>query len=363
MTDYKKLAGNNINSLSPYKPGKPIDELKRELGIERIIKLASNENPYGPSPMVREAIINGIDDISRYPLGDAYNIRMDLANKLKISPKELIFGTGSNELIEILMRTFLHGEDYVMSPSPSFPVYFLSSKALGSKCDWIPTGENFEIDLDEVLAKITKNSRIIFIANPNNPVGNYINADKLTKFMDKVPSDIIVVMDEAYIEFSDAKDMSDTLSMFKKYKNMVLLRTFSKAYGLAGLRIGYGIADEECIDMMNRVRQPFNTNSLAQIGACAALKDETWLEKIVNGNKAGKEMLYKGFEELNLKYVKTQTNFILVNVGDGLKVFNELLNLGVIVRFPGPELSKYIRVTIGSEEENQIFLEALKKVI
>ena len=363
MTDYKKLAGDSINSLTAYKPGKPIAELKRELGLDRIIKMASNENPYGPSPRVKDAVKGGLDDIFRYPLGDAFDIRMKVAAKYAVSPDELTFGTGSNELIELMMRTFVHNGDVVMSPAPSFSVYGLTATAMGTKCDWVPVNSDFKTDMDELFAKITPQTRIVFLANPNNPLGNYINAQELAYFMDKVPSDVIVAMDEAYIEFADAADMPDTIALRKKYDNMILLRTFSKAYGLAGLRIGYAIASKEASDMMNRVRQPFNTNTLAQIGACAALDDVEWLRKVVALNAECRRQLYDGFDRLGLSYIKSQANFILVNVKDGKTVFEHLLRYGVIVRYMGDSLKPFIRVSVGTKDENEIFLDSLAKVL
>jgi len=363
MTDYKKLAGASINSLTAYKPGKPVAELKRELGLDKIIKMASNENPYGPSPHVKDAVKSGLDDIFRYPLGDAFDIRMKVAAKYDVSPDELTFGTGSNELIELMMRTFIHGGETVMSPAPSFSVYGLTATAMGTKCDWVPVNSDFKTDMDELLSKITPQTRIVFLANPNNPLGNYITATELTYFMDKVPSDVIVAMDEAYIEFADAADIPDTLAMRRKYGNMILLRTFSKAYGLAGLRIGYAIAPRDATDMMNRVRQPFNTNSLAQIGAYAAIDDVEWLKRVVALNAECRRQLYAGFERLGLPYVKSQANFILVNVKDGKGVFERLLRQGVIVRYMGDALKPYVRVSVGTKEENEIFLAALAKVL
>ncbi|MDR2884004.1 MAG: histidinol-phosphate transaminase [Deferribacteraceae bacterium] len=361
--DYSKLAGSNINSLVAYKPGKPISELKREFGLKRVIKLASNENPLGPSPKVINAITSTLPEISRYPTGDAYELRMAVAAKYNVSPKQLLFGAGSNEIIELLLRTYVKAGETTLSPAPSFSVYGIISQAMGSKCEWVPVRDDFSVDLERTLAAITPKTRVIFLANPNNPTGTYINAADLKTFIDRVPADVIVVMDEAYIEFADAADMPDTLAWLKNYPNMILMRTFSKAYGLAGLRVGYAIGDEACCDMMDRVRQPFNTNMLAQVAATVAIDDNEWLNKILTNNREGKNFLYQSFTDMGLNYVPTQANFMLVNVGDGERVFNELLKKGVIARFMGGSLSQYIRVSIGTMEENQIFIQSLREVL
>ncbi|MDR0453365.1 MAG: histidinol-phosphate transaminase [Deferribacteraceae bacterium] len=363
MTDYSKLAGGNIGSLVPYKPGKPIEELKREFGLERVIKLASNENPLGPSPKVTGALIETLPEISRYPDGDAYMLRQAVSKKLNVPPDQLLFGAGSNEIIELLLRTFVKPGEYTVSPSPSFSVYSIISQAMGTRCEWAPTSPTFETDLDRLIAAVKPGVRVVFLASPNNPTGRYINSNDLKTFMQKVPGDTIIAMDEAYCEFTDAPDYPETLGWYKEYPNMVLMRTFSKAYGLAGLRIGYCIADKMCCEMMNRVRQPFNTNMLAQIAAAIAINDEEWLKNVLRNNTEGKKYLYEEFEKLGIKYIPTQANFILADVGDGMAVFEKLLQKGVIVRFMGKELPSYIRVSIGTPEENKIFLKALKEII
>ena len=234
---------------------------------------------------------------------------------------------------------------------------------MGTKCEWVPTKTSFEVDFDKLLTAVKPGVRVVFLASPNNPTGCYVNSTNLKIFMQKVPDNVIVVMDEAYREFADASDFPDTLNWYKEHPNMVLMRTFSKAYGLAGLRIGYCIADKVCCEMMNRVRQPFNTNMLAQIAASTAINDDMWLKKVLNNNAEGKKYLYGEFEKLRIKYIKTQANFILADVKNGEQVFAKLLRKGIIVRFMGRELGSYIRVTIGSPEENKLFLKALAETI
>lgn len=363
MIDYKKLAGENILKLVPYQPGKPIKEVERELKVKKAIKLASNENPLGIPEKAKKAVIENLDEMNRYPLGDAFYLRKKLSEKLNISGKNLIFGTGSNEIIELLIRTFVKAGETVLSFAPSFSVYGIIAQASGSSCTWVNMTEDFRVDFDSIKKAITEKTRIIFLSNPNNPTGTYFTEEELLNFLDDIRDDIIVALDEAYVEYVDANDFPDSMKLLKRYKNIVIMKTFSKAYGLAGFRIGYAIADEVAIDMLNRVRQPFNVNMLAQIAAEAALDDIDFLRRSIKVNREGKLYLYKVFEELGLKYFPTQANFILVEVGDGKKVFEELLKEGVIVRYLGPNLSKYIRVSIGLEKENKIFAIALKKVM
>jgi histidinol-phosphate aminotransferase len=363
MIDYSKLAGNAISTLIPYKPGKPVKELERELGIKDSVKLASNENPVGCSPKVIQAIRDFLPEISRYPLGDAFYLREIVAKHYGISGERLLFGTGSNEIIELAIRTFLSEGEQVLSPAPSFSVYGIISQAAGKSCKWVPVKPDFKFDFEALAAAIDGNTRMIFLANPNNPTGEYFTKAELDGFMKKVPSDVIVVMDEAYVEYVDAPDFPDTLPMLDTYANMFIMRTFSKAYGLAAVRCGYVIACEQAIDMMNRVRQPFNTNMVAQVAAKAAMEDTEHLKAVLAENKKGKLYLYSEFEKLGLKYIPTQANFVMVKVGDGEKVFNDLLKEGVIVRQFGAGLAEWIRVSIGTMKENEIFIDKLKKVL
>jgi histidinol-phosphate aminotransferase len=362
-TDFYALAGENIASLVAYKPGKPIDELKREYGLTRVIKLASNENPYGASPKVSEAVSLALPEISRYPLGDAFNLRMALSEKLCVLPANLLFGAGSNEIIELLLRTFTRAGDRILFPIPTFSVYALISQAMGAACDAVDTAPDFEFDVDALLKKVTPKTRILFLATPNNPPGIYMNATNLRRLITQLPEDVILAVDEAYGEFADASDYPDITHWYQEFPNMVVMRTFSKAYGLAGLRIGYAIGNEVCIDMLNRVRQPFNTGSLSQCAACAALTDKEFLNMVVSSNLENKRFLYSEFEKLGLSFIKSQANFILVNVGDGERVFMEMLKKGVIVRYMGAALKQYVRVSIGTAEECEIMLAALKEAL
>ncbi|WP_022852251.1 histidinol-phosphate transaminase [Limisalsivibrio acetivorans] len=363
MIDYKKLAGKEIESLKPYIPGKPVKELERELGVEKALKMASNENPLGPSPKAMEALKDFMPEMGRYPYGDVYYLRKKLAKRLNVDGDRIIFGTGSNEIIELAMRTFVSTDEHVMSPAPSFSVYGIIAQAMRASCKWIPTKEDFSYDFEKLAEEIDDKTRIIFLANPNNPTGLHFTDEELVNFMEKVPADCIVVMDEAYYEYVDANDYPDTIKMLDKYPNMMVMRTFSKAYGLAALRVGFAVGHPDAIDMLNRVRQPFNTNMGGQIAAEAALDDSDFLRRVIHENRQGKAYIYRELERLGIEYVPTQANFMLVKVGDGEKVFNELLKEGVIVRYLGPGLGEYIRVSIGTADENGTFIEKLEKIL
>ncbi|MEC9492580.1 histidinol-phosphate transaminase [Flexistipes sp.] len=363
MTDFEKLAGENISSLIPYKPGKPLKELERELGISEAIKLASNENMMGVPEKAKQAVKEHLDEMNFYPLGDAFYLKKKLARMLSVSPERLIFGTGSNEIIELLIRTFTKEGESILSYFPSFSVYGIIAKAAGIECKWVPVKDDFYVDFDKIKEAMDESVRIVFLANPNNPTGTYISAEQLEDFIEYVDENTLIALDEAYVEYVDAPDFPNTFKLLEKYPNLISMRTFSKAYGLAGFRIGYAIGHEKCIDMLNRVRQPFNVNMVAQIAAEAALDDKDFLRSSIKNNREGKRYLYKEFERLGLKYIETQSNFILVNVGDGEEVFNKLLTEGVIVRFLGQALKEYVRVTIGTPEQNKIFIDKLSKVL
>ncbi|MBU2591027.1 MAG: histidinol-phosphate transaminase [Nitrospinota bacterium] len=354
---------DNIKSLVPYPPGKPIEELERELGISGSVKLASNENPLGPSPLAVEAIKKACGKINFYPDGGGFYLKEKLSGLLNVSPKNIILGNGSNEIIEILLRTFLGSGDDVVMADQAFIVYSLITKAAGGEVIAVPLID-YTHDLAGLEKAVTAKTRLIFIANPNNPTGTSVGESELRKMLDSVPKDILVVLDEAYCEYVGRDDYPDSVKLLEEHKNIVILRTFSKIYGLAGVRVGYGIGSEEVVDYMNRVRQPFNVNSLGQVAALAALSDEGHVRKSIESNNLGKKYLYTSFEEMGLSYVRTEGNFILVEVGNGVEVYNQLLKEGVIVRpMAGYKFPSHIRVTIGKIDENERFITSLKKVL
>jgi histidinol-phosphate aminotransferase len=354
-------APEHIKNIKPYKPGKPVEELERELGITDSIKLASNENPVGPSPLAVRVLRKGIRDLNRYPDGSCYYLGNVLSRKLQIRADEILFGNGSNEIIELAVRTYLNPGDESIMASPSFVVYSMIVQASKGKSIIVPL-KDWRHDLDAIASKITGKTKIIFIANPNNPTGTINTISEMDSFMKKVPEGVLVVVDEAYFEYVGSEDYADSMYYFRQKRDILVLRTFSKIYGLAGLRIGYGIARAEIISEMNKVRQPFNVNSMAQKAAIAALADENHLEKIKRINERGKKYLYEKLKSLNINYIPTEANFIYLIFNDNMAVqlYNDLLKKGVIARPMGP---REIRVTIGLPGENKKFVEALKSIL
>ncbi len=354
-----------IEKLVPYDPGKPIEELQREMGLKRVIKIASNENALGPSPKALGALKNALPDIHRYPDGSCYYLKNKAAQKLGVSTSNILFGNGSNELIELLMRTYLEPGDRVVFGEPSFIVYKLISLAMDVEGVGIPL-KNLTHDLSAMAQAVDDKTKMVFVANPNNPTGTMVSHQEAIRFLEEIPRNVIVVFDEAYIEFvEDQKRFPQLIPLvMDENRPLVLMRTFSKIYGLAGLRIGYGIAPTAMVGYMNRVRQPFNVNLLAQIAAMAALDDWEHVERTRQMVREGKRYLYGELDRLEIEYVPSETNFFLIKVGEGENVFHALLKRGIIVRnMAGYGLPQYIRITIGTQEENAIFLEALKEVL
>lgn len=359
----KNLVRKNIPDLKPYEPGKPIEELKRELGISNVIKMASNENPLGPSKKAVKAMMKAIASVNRYPDGNCYYLKQTLSRDLNVSACNLIMGNGSNEIIELALRTFVNpGEEVIMS-EPSFLIFNIACKVSGGVPVVIPL-KDFKADLNGIKKAISGKTKLVFIDNPNNPTGRSVGEAEVEKFLEDIPDNIIVVFDEAYNEFVEREDFPDTIRYIGR-KNIIILRTFSKAHGLSGLRIGYGIAEKEIIDFMERVRQPFNVNSIAQVAAIASLGDKDHIDNSKLTVSEGKRFLYSQFDAMKLAYVKSDTNFILVNVRrSGREVFEKMLKKGVIVRdMDAYKLNDYIRVTIGTMPENQRFIKALKEAL
>jgi histidinol-phosphate aminotransferase len=355
-----------ISAIKPYIPGKPIEELERELGIKDSIKLASNENPLGPSRLALKAVVENLtsskssNSLNRYPDGSGYYIKRALSDKLSVREDEIILGNGSNELIDIAVRTFLKPGDEAVMAHPSFIVYPMSVQATGGKSVQIPL-KNYTHDLDAMADAVTSKTRMLFIASPNNPTGTINKQDEFDRLMNRLPEGILVVVDEAYYEYVTDPGYADSIRYFREGRDILILRTFSKIYGLAGLRIGYGIARQDIISEMNKLRPPFNTNSVAQNAALWALKDEEHVKYTREINEQGKRLLYAELNTLGLNYIPTEANFLYILLGqDSNELYNDLLQQGVIVRPVGP---KEIRVTIGLPEENERFIEALKKVI
>jgi histidinol-phosphate aminotransferase len=353
-----------LRNVPVYLGGRPIEEVARELGLPAadIIKLASNENPLGPSPAALAAMQRVIANLNLYPDGNAFYLKRKLAEKLGLKPENIVLGNGSNEIIEFTGHALLGpGVDVVISQY-SFAIYLLVTRLFGANPIIVPA-KNYGHDLPAMLAAITPATKVVFVANPNNPTGTVASRDEVLRFVNAVPERVLLVMDEAYIEFLD--EPADLLPLIRASKpNLLLMRTFSKIFGLAGLRIGYGMASPELVVAMETIRQPFNINSIAQAGALAALEDTEHVRKTLANNAAGMKQIVEGLRGLGVEFIPSAGNFILARVGDGKRVFDEMLKLGVIVRpMGGYELPEWIRISIGTAKENERCLAALKQVL
>jgi histidinol-phosphate aminotransferase len=352
-----------LKTLPTYQPGRPIEEVARELGLaaDSIIKVASNENPFGPSPLAVAALQKAIPSVNLYPDGNAFYLKQKLAARLGVEPANLVLGNGSNEIIEFVAHALLGPDTNVVVSQYCFAIYPIVAKMSGADVVTVPA-KNYGHDLPAMLRAITEGTRIVFVANPNNPTGTLAGREDLIKFVNEVPDDVLLVLDEAYLEFLEEPVDLVPLIRLGARKNLILMRTFSKIYGLAGLRIGYGIADAPLISALEKVRQPFNANLLAQTAALAALDDEEHVRKTRRNNFAGLEFFAKALRDLKLEYVPSAANFILVRVGEGQKVFEAMQKLGVITRpMGGYQLPEWIRISIGTRAENERCLAALKK--
>ncbi len=359
-------ANQHLLGLRPYQPGRPIKEVARDHGIEdasSIVKLASNENPLGPSPRALEAIRRAAAEVHRYPDGGAYHLRNALASKLDVDPGQIVFGNGSNEILELVGHAFLRpGTSAVMSER-AFVVYRMVAQLFGAEAIQVPMRGHTH-DLDAMAAAIRPDTTVVFVANPNNPTGTFVGKEEVDAFVRRVPNDVLVVFDEAYTELMDASDLPDTLGYVRDGKAVALVKTFSKAYGLAGLRIGYAVTTGECAGILDRAREPFNVDSLAQAAALAALEDEEHVRRTREVVRAGLRRLEEGFERLGLEWIPSVTNFLLVKVGDGASVASEMEKQGVIVRpMAGYAMPEWVRITVGTPEENDRCLEALGRVV
>lgn len=352
-----------IRAISPYQPGKPITELAREMGIpvENIVKLASNENPLGMSPKARAAVLATIAGLERYP--DQFGLVAALADRTGLAHEQIVLGSGSNDVLDLTARAFLApGRSSVFSHH-AFAVYPLATMSAGGECIAV-AARDFGHDLDAMRAAVRPDTRIVWIANPNNPTGTLLPYREIEAFLAALPQDVVVVLDEAYNEYLLPVQRQDTAAWIARYPNLVITRTFSKIYGLAGLRVGYALASSEVADLMQRVRQPFNVNSLALAAAAAALDDHLFLAESFDNNRRGMEQLVAGFKRLGLEHIPAHGNFITFRLGDAAGVNQRLLRQGVIVRPLGNYgMPEHLRVTIGTESENARFLEALEKVL
>ena len=356
-----QLAPEYVRHIAPYVAGKPIDELARELGLDptTIVKLASNENPRGASPAVVAALAGAAAEMTRYPDSNGFALKDAIARRFAVKTGEIVLGNGSNDILELVSMAFLRPGDDAVYSQYAFVVYPLATQARGARGVEVPANA-FGHDLDAMRAAITAKTRIVFVANPNNPTGTWIAPAMVERFLASVPADVIVVLDEAYNEYLDPADDAHATRWIARFPNLVVSRTFSKAYGLAGLRVGYGVMSADVADIVNRVRPPFNVNSFAQAAAIAALADTAYVDASRTMNASGKRELATGFDALGLRHLPSRGNFIMVEVGDGMAVFQKLLRAGVIVRpVANYGLPAWLRVSIGLPQENARFLDAL----
>jgi len=355
-----------ISAIKPYVSGKPIEEVQREYGIDNSIKLASNENPLGPSPMAVGAIRQAIQNLHRYPDATGYELTQSIAQKYNIDPDSIVLGNGSDDIIALLTIVLLRPGDEVILPQPSFLFYEISICSSGALPVWVPL-KSFKTNLEGMIQKISPKTRMIFLNVPHNPTGAIISRSDFEEFIAAIPPQIVIVLDEAYIEFVKDLNCINSFDYLKADKPIVGMRTFSKVYGLAGLRVGYGVMPAVLAELLNRVRQPFNVNVLAQVAAAAALNDEQFLQKTVDLVHAELQFVYAALDKLEVPYIRSEANFFMVQVGDRQTaddVFEKLLKLGIIVRsMTSYGYPRHIRVTIGKHEENIRFLEALEKVL
>ncbi len=364
MNKFLELALAGVQQLVPYVPGKPVDELQRELGLTEVVKLASNENPLGTGLKVSAAIQATLPELTRYPDGSGFSLKSALSAKLAVRPEQITLGNGSSEILELVMRTFVAPEHEVVFSQHAFALYPILTQAVGAKATVVPA-KNYGHDLSAMLASVTDNTRLVFIANPNNPTGTLLAQTDLEDFIADLPSQVLCVLDEAYYEFVQPELRTESLDWPNRYPNLIVTRTFSKAYGLAGLRIGFGISSPDVADLLNRVRQPFNSNMLALAAAEAALSDTDYLTETLAVNNAGMKQLTDAFAALDLDWIPSAGNFVSVDVKQiALPVYEALLRKGVIVRpVANYEMPRHLRISIGTERENQIFIHALNEVL
>ena len=361
--DFLKLAVPGVAALQPYQPGKPIEELERELGIKDIVKLASNENALGPSPAVMDALAT-VNDLYRYPDGNGFALKRALSEFHEIRPEQITLGNGSNDILEFAARAFLNDGYSCVYSEHAFAIYPLVTQAVGARGIETPA-KNYGHDLQSMLASITDDTRLVFIANPNNPTGTCLHTAELRQFMDNVPENVFVLIDQAYYEYAGEADYPNCIRWLDDYQNLIVTRTFSKAYGLAGLRVGYSISHPDLADLLNRVRQPFNVNSIALQSAEIGLRDQEHIERTIEFNRGGMAQLVAGLDSMGVHFIPSSANFISIDMEQtAMPIYEQLLREGIIVRpIASYGMPNHLRVTIGLEQENDRFLTALSKIL
>ncbi|MGF2734519.1 histidinol-phosphate transaminase [Marinobacter sp. DUT-1] len=364
--DYQSLAVKGVQALSPYQPGKPIEELARELGLKpaEIIKLASNENPLGPSEKAVAAAREALSELCLYPDGNGFDLKKALSERFGVGMNQITLGNGSNDVLEVIARCFADTDSEVVFSQYAFAVYPLVTQAIGAKGVSVPA-KDWGHDLDAMADAVTERTRLVFVANPNNPTGTVHTADAIESFLAKIPEDVLVVLDEAYCEYLTGIEYPDGLELLERFPNLIVCRTFSKAWGLAALRVGYSISSPAIADILNRVRQPFNVDTVALAAATAVLGDEDYLNRSREVNAEGLKQLADGFDRMGLPYIPSAGNFIAVEVGEqALAIYHALLEHGVIVRpIAGYGMPEHLRVSVGLAKENERFLDALAEAL
>ncbi|MBS0289977.1 MAG: histidinol-phosphate transaminase [Proteobacteria bacterium] len=362
--DPTKLVNPLLLKIKPYQPGKPIAECQRELGRQEFIKLASNENPLLPSPLLIKQLITTISDLSLYPDSNGFELKNALSAFLKLSVDQIILGNGSEDVLRMVIQAFMWADKQILIPEFAFAAYKILAQGLGVAIKEVPA-QQFGMDLEAMLKAITSKTGMIIFANPNNPTGTYVDKQALLSFLEKIPSNILVVCDEAYYEYMTEHDYPQTINLLARFANLFITRTFSKAYGLAGLRIGYGMGNASVIALMNRIRQPFNTNHLAQVAATLALADQARIKQCIQLNECGKQQLTQGLAQLNLSFLPCHGNFVSVEIKmPNVKVFEALLAQGIIIRPLAPYgMEDYFRITIGTSQQNAACLQALETIL
>lgn len=364
--DYQSLAVKGVQALSPYQPGKPISDLARELGLDpaEIIKLASNENPLGPSKKAIAAAERALTDLCLYPDGNGFDLKQKLSARLGVGADQITLGNGSNDVIEVIARCFAGADSEIVFSQYAFAVYPLVTQAIGAKAVAVPA-RDWGHDLDAMAAAVTEHTRLVFVANPNNPTGTVHNSGAIEAFLGKIPEDVLVVLDEAYCEYMTGEKDPDGVALLTRFPNLIVCRTFSKAWGLAALRVGYSVSSPAIADVLNRVRQPFNVSSVALAAATAVLDDEDYLQRSRDANTYGLRQLEQAFDQMGLRYIPSSGNFVAVEVGpQAMGVYQVLLAHGVIVRpVAGYGMSNHLRVSVGLPAQNEQFIDALSKAL
>jgi histidinol-phosphate aminotransferase len=364
LTNIQDLVLPSLAALKPYEPGKPIEEVQRELGIGKPIKLASNENPIGPSPKAVAAIVAALGDLNRYPDGGSYELRNKIAKRHRVEPERIFTGCGSCEIINLIVYMLVRPQLNAVIAAHSFVIYELAIAAAGGSAKVVPLSQDYVFDLEAMADAIDENTRVVLLGNPNNPTGTFYKRAAWERFLSQVPQRVVIVADEAYFEFVYDSEYPDSLEYHDDRRLLITLRTFSKIFGLAGLRVGYAVASPEIVGLLNNIRQPFNVNTLAQVAVIAGMDDAAHIQNTLRVNREGMRFIENQLRSMNIQFVPSQANFLLAEVGDGRAIYQKLLRLGVIVRpMNGYGLPRHVRISVGLEDDNRALITALRQAL